>query len=70
MGGRGGYGVESLEGRMLLTTVRGGDTFEFRQTDAGGDADEDDIIRVKLEGNITAELIGAQVTGGRTRSRW
>src|SRR5687767_1340672 len=60
--------VEGLECRMLLTTLTGttdpatglpkpGDVFEYRQTNG---ADET-IIRVKLQGNIQVELIGANV---------
>src|SRR4051794_13563900 len=49
------YGVESLEDRTLFTTLHGGDTFLYRQNA--------DVYRVKLRGNITAELIGAQVNG-------
>ena len=44
--------VEKLEPRQLLTTLVGGDTFEFSYT--GGLA-----VRVALTGNIQAELIGA-----------
>jgi hypothetical protein len=56
LGGR--YGLEQLEQRVLLTTVRGGDVFEYRE---GTDPENGDVIRVRLQGNITAELIGAQV---------
>src|SRR4051794_1033096 len=51
------YGVEHLEDRCLLTTVHGGDTFEYRQTIGGTES----RIRVILRGNITAELIGSQI---------
>src|SRR4051794_8506295 len=56
-------GVEPLERRVLLTTLTGGgidpftgapldgDTFDFRQGTG------DTVVRVKLRGNITAELI-------------
>lgn len=46
------HAIESLEPRQLLTVLVGGDTFEFRNQ-AGL------ITRVKLFGNITAEMIGA-----------
>ena len=43
---------ESLEQRMLLTTLNGGDVFEY--VDVSGE-----IVRIRLEGNIRAEFIGA-----------
>lgn len=47
---------ESLERRMLLTTLNGGDVFEY--VDASGE-----IVRIRLEGNIRAEFIGATANG-------
>src|SRR5687767_2637354 len=60
--------VEALEGRTLLTTLTGtidpttgavkpGDVFEYRQTNGGAER----IIRVRLDGNIQVELVGASV---------
>ena len=47
---------EALEERLLLTTLVGGDVFEFL------DADGDDLpIRIALEGDIIAEFIGGDV---------
>lgn len=50
---------ELLEPRRLLTTLHGGDVFEF--TDAQGN-----IERVRLFGDITAELIGAKIQADDT----
>jgi hypothetical protein len=47
---------EVLESRLMLTTLRGGDTFEY--VDASGQ-----IVRIALEGNIAAEFVGATVNG-------
>ena len=46
---------EPLENRLLLTTLRGGDTFEY--VDASNE-----IVRIRLQGNIAAEIVGARVT--------
>lgn len=48
--------IESLEQRLLLTTLHGGDTFLFMNEDAH-------IEQISLFGNITAEVIGANVDG-------
>jgi hypothetical protein len=48
------HAIEFLEPRQLLTTVHGGDVFQYQ--DPAGNID-----RVVLKGNITAELIGATV---------
>src|SRR5688572_12798568 len=63
---QGRYDLEHLESRTLLTTVSGtidangnvkeGDVFEFRSS-----AGAEQVIRVKLQGRVTVELIGAQV---------
>lgn len=45
---------ESLEQRLLLTTLVGGEAFEY--TDMGGN-----IVRVNLGGDIIAEFVGAVV---------
>ena len=50
---------EPLEGRLLLTTLRGGDVFEY--VDAS-----DEIVRIRLQGNIAAEVVGARVTSNNT----
>ena len=54
--GAGRYRVEPLEHRTLLTTLSGfdDDVFEYRD-------ELDQVIRVKVTGNIRVELIGAQV---------
>ncbi|HLL88096.1 MAG TPA: hypothetical protein VK324_02220, partial [Tepidisphaeraceae bacterium] len=44
--------AEVLENRTLLTTITGGDTFEFSASD-------DTWVRIVATGNITAEFIGA-----------
>ena len=46
--------IEPLESRRLLTTLHGGDSFEY--TDINGAID-----RITLTGNITAEIIGSSV---------
>ena len=48
--------VESLEKRILLTTLHGGDTFIFQNEDGN-------LEEISLSGNITTELIGANVNG-------
>lgn len=48
------HAVEALETRQLLATFFGGDTFQFRD-------DALQVIRVQFRGNITAELIGAEL---------
>ncbi|MBN1553168.1 MAG: hypothetical protein JXA11_00365 [Phycisphaerae bacterium] len=45
---------EGLEPRLLLTTLVGGDVFEYM--DAGGE-----IVRIALEGDLIVELIAADV---------
>jgi hypothetical protein len=54
--GAGRYRMEPLEQRTLLTTLSGfnDDVFEYRD-------ELDQVIRVKVTGNIRVELIGAQV---------
>ena len=50
------YTVEALECRRLLTTITGGDTLTFNN--------EDGILQsVQAIGNITAEVVGANVDG-------
>lgn len=46
--------IEALEPRRLLTTITGGQTFEYQDINGA-------IDRVTAVGNITAELIGASV---------
>ena len=46
--------VEMLEERRLLTTLTGGQTFDYLDA-------SNNVIRIKLVGNITAEFIGARV---------
>ena len=46
--------TETLESRLMLTTLRGGDTFEY--VDRSGS-----IVRIVMEGNIAAEFVGATV---------
>jgi hypothetical protein len=53
------HAIEFLEPRQLLTTVHGGDVFQYQ--DPAGNID-----RVVLKGNITAELIGATVGPNNT----
>ena len=52
---------ERLEPRLLLTTLFGGETFEY-QSAAPGDLDEaGPIVRVRVDGNATVELLAADV---------
>jgi hypothetical protein len=53
--------LEMLEPRVLMTTVFGGDVFQY--TDALGNA-----VTVTLNGNVAAELVGAVQAGGLTRT--
>jgi hypothetical protein len=53
---RRGHLTEALESRLLLTTLRGGDTFEYLDA-------SNEIVRIRLQGNITAEIVGASVSG-------
>jgi hypothetical protein len=52
---------ENLEERLLLTTVFGGEVFEY--IDAGNPPDQSrgHLIRVALRGDIIAELIGVDI---------
>lgn len=52
--------IEALEPRRLLTTITGGQSFEYQ--DINGAVD-----RVTATGNITAELIGASVDRGSNK---
>lgn len=52
---RAAFAVESLESRRMLTTLTGGQSFDY----LAGDATT--VIRVSLTGNITAEFIGMTV---------
>src|SRR4051794_10458849 len=66
-GPRGWHVSEPLEQRCLFATLTGGDTFEFiTQSGAGGGggggAVGDTWVRIRLEGNIQAEFLGAQVS--------
>ena len=47
--------LEPLEERKLLTTLTGGQTFDYLQAD-------DTIVRIKLTGRITAEFVGMRVS--------
>ena len=52
---------ERLEPRLLLTTLFGGETFEY-QSAAPGDLDEaGPIVRGRVDGNATVELLAADV---------
>ena len=53
--------IEQLERRMLLTTIHGGDVFEFQDANGGTSGQ---IIRVKVAGNAgaTIDLVGATLT--------
>jgi hypothetical protein len=46
--------MEALEERRMLTTLVGGDIFEYRQANG-------DTVRIVLRGNIVAEAIGASI---------
>src|SRR5881392_2281358 len=47
---------EPLENRQLLTTLNGGDTFDYKDVN-------DDIFRITVRGNTQAEFVGADVDG-------
>jgi hypothetical protein len=47
--------MESLENRQLLTTLNGGDTFIYKDSN-------DDLFRITLIGNVQAEFVGAAVS--------
>ena len=53
------FDTESLEPRMLLTTLIGGETFEYVDSSLLGSVQ---LARVRLQGNIRVELVGAAVT--------
>src|SRR5688572_6078509 len=53
------FKCESLEQRQLLTTLHGGEVFEFFDPeDAGTDRDDRRVIRVAIQGQGTIELVG------------
>ncbi|HCD34223.1 MAG TPA: hypothetical protein DER01_17560, partial [Phycisphaerales bacterium] len=53
--------LETLEPRVLLTTLVGGDIFEFKAPDPADPAGEGVTIRVIVTGDTIVELIGADV---------
>ena len=63
------FKIESLEQRQLLTTLHGGEVFEFFDPrDAGADRDDRRVIRVSITGGGTIELIGGIVDEGNNLS--
>src|SRR5688572_24264529 len=48
------FNLETLENRQLLTTLSGGDTFDYKDM-------KDDLYRITLRGNVQAEFVGANV---------
>ena len=53
------FKCESLEQRQLLTTLHGGEVFEFFDPeDPGTDRDDRRVIRVAIQGQGTIELVG------------
>src|SRR5687768_2655575 len=52
--GRTPVAAESLESRTLLTILVGGDEFYYRDFN-------DNVNRIRLEGNIRVEVVGAEV---------
>jgi hypothetical protein len=57
------YQLEPLEPRVLLTTLVGGDIFEFRASDPNDPNGTGPTIRVVISGDAVVELIGADVNG-------
>ena len=57
-----GFASERLEPRQLLTTLQGGDIFEYAQ-------DASTWVRIRLEGNIQAEFLSARVSSRYNRAR-
>ncbi|MBL4700290.1 MAG: hypothetical protein JKX85_03445, partial [Phycisphaeraceae bacterium] len=53
--------LETLEPRVLLTTLVGGDIFEFKAPDPASPGGEGTTIRVIINGDTIVELIGADV---------
>ena len=60
------FAGELLEPRQLLTTLQGGDVFEFLQRTSNG---EESFMRISLEGNIQAEVLGSFVSKRDNRAR-
>src|SRR4051794_5113266 len=58
------FGSEALEPRMLLTTLVGGESFDYLDNSLPGDQTPGtgQLVRVTLSGNIRAEIVGAAVT--------
>ena len=56
--------LEALEPRVLLTTLVGGDIFEFRAPDPNSPDGLGPTIRVVVEGETILELIGADIGAG------
>ncbi len=58
------FALERLEPRVMLTTLVGGDVFDFASPGASQGSGQDTnppIIRISLHGNIQADFIGARV---------
>src|SRR3954463_9717466 len=47
---------EPLENRQLLTTLNGGDAFDYKDV-------KNDLFRITVRGNTQAEFVGADVDG-------
>src|SRR5688500_12377767 len=60
------FASELLEPRQLLTTLQGGDVFEFLQRTSNG---QESFMRIRLEGNIQAEVLGSFVSKRDNRAR-
>ena len=53
--------LEHLEPRFLLTTLFGGEVFEFRAPNPLNPSEDGPIIRISIEGGATVELVASDI---------